>query len=122
MRLTFIAIVLLLSPTRADYTRWLCGHSVLTNCDSPAIRCGRAAIAPPSAPRLPLQSNGVRWNVIRCECHRYGGKVPDEYGDIRQARVPQQLYGALIKSLRYDARGYQCTGHVIDNLLPRVVK
>ena len=122
MRLTFIAIAFLLFANRGDYTRWLCGHSVLTNCDSPAIRLGRRAIAAPSGPRLPLQSNGVRWNVIGSECHRYGGKVPDEYGDIRQSRVPQQLHGALIKSLRYDTRGYQCTGHVIDNLLPRVVK
>src|ERR1700733_13994032 len=122
MRLTFIAIAFLLFANCGEYTRWLCGHSVLTNCDGPAIRFGRAAIAPPLAPRLPLQSNGVRWNVISSEVHRYGGKVPDEYGDIRQARVPQQLYGALIKSLRYDARGYQVTGQLIKNLLPRVVK
>src|ERR1700727_679526 len=101
MRLTFIAKALLHSLITVDYTRWPCRSS---------------------APGLPLQSNGIRWDVICSECHRYGGKVPDEYGDIRQARVPQQLHGALIKSLRYDARGYQCTGHVIDNLLPRIVK
>src|ERR1700678_1118502 len=122
MRLTFIAKALLHSLIAVDYTRWLCRYSDLTNCDSPAIRFGREAIAPSSAPGLPLQSNGIRWDVIGSECHRYGGKVPDEYGDIRQARVPQQLHGALIKSLRYDARGYQCTGHVIDHLLPRIVK
>src|SRR3984885_14414505 len=122
MRLTFIAKALLHSLMTVDYTRWLCRYSNLTNCDSPAIRFGREAIAPSSAPGLPLQSNGIRWDVICSECHRYGGKVPDEYGDIRQARVPQQLHGALIKSLRYDARGYQCTGHVIDSLLPRIVK
>src|ERR1700730_19450083 len=114
MRCTFIAKSLFLFANCGDYTRWLCGHLVLTNCDSPAVRFGRAAIAPPSAPRLLLQSNGVRWNVIRCKCHRYGGKVPNEYGEIRKTSIPQSLYGALIESLRYDARGYQSTGHVID--------
>src|ERR1700722_16135662 len=98
MRLTFIAIAFLHLLITVDYTRWLCRYSDLMNCDSPAIRFGRAAIARPAGQRLPLQSNGVRWNVIRCECHRYGGKVPDEYGDIGQARVSQQLHGALIKS------------------------
>src|ERR1700720_4024202 len=99
MRLTFIAIAFLLLANCGDYTRWLCRYSHRTNCDSPAIRFGRGAIAPSSAPGLPLQSNGVRWDVIGSECHRYRGKVPNEYGDIRQARVPQELHGALIKSL-----------------------
>src|SRR3984885_203210 len=122
MRLTFIAKALLHSLITVNYTRWLCRYSDLPNYDSPAIPFGHEAIAPSSVPRLPLQSNGIRWDVIGSECHRYGGKVPDEYGDIRQARVPQQLHGALIKSLRYDTRGYQSKCPVIDNLLPWVVK
>src|SRR5258708_923451 len=122
MRLTFIAKALLHSLITVDYTRWLCRYSDLTSCDSPPIHFGREAIRPSSAPGLPLQSNGIRWDVIGSECHRYGGEVPDEYGDIRQARVPQQLRGALIKSLRNDARGDQRTCHVVDHLLSRIVK
>jgi hypothetical protein len=38
---------------------------------------------------LPFQSNSIRWNVIRRECHRYRGKVSDEYGEVRKTRIPQ---------------------------------
>src|SRR6202041_569551 len=70
MRLTFIAKALLLSPTRADYTRWLCGHSVLANCDSLAIRCGHADIAPPSA-------LGYRFNPMAFDGTSYAASVID---------------------------------------------
>src|ERR1700747_2095076 len=69
-RLTFIAKVLLLSPTRADYTRWLCGHSVLRNCDSPAIRFGRAAVAH-------HRRRGYRFNPMAFDGTSYAASVID---------------------------------------------
>src|SRR6202453_3433591 len=99
MRLTFIVIAFLLFCFLPIAATNLGGSADIWSLRTAIVLqfvFGRAAIAPPSTPGLPLQSNGVRWNVIRCECHRYGGKVPDEYGDIRQARVPQPPHGALI--------------------------